>query len=160
MTNCTGCSAPPGAHLLNYQTNTATLVGNGADQAIYSYSIPGGSLAAGTGMHCYLKAQRVAGSGAIVYRWKFGATTASYVSISSSSISIGSDMEVFNNPGSTTAQILNLGELHLGNAISAGALYNFAGAENTANPVNVSVTFSGASTEQIKGATFKCVAEQ
>lgn len=50
--------------------------------------------------------------------------------------------------------------LHLGNAISAGALLNTAAAENTANPVAVSVTFNGASTEQIKGVTFKCMAEQ
>ena len=27
--------------LLNYQTNTATLVGNGADKTIYTYTLPG-----------------------------------------------------------------------------------------------------------------------
>jgi len=69
-------------------------------------------------------------------------------------------VEVYNNPGSTMAQIVNLNELHTGNAISAGGLYNNAAAENTANPITVSVTFNGASTEQIRGATFKCMAEQ
>ena len=73
---------------------------------------------------------------------------------------ISSDVEVYNNPGSTTAQIGNLNELHIGNAIAAGGLYNTAAAENTGNPVTISVTFNGASTEQIKGVTFKCMAEE
>jgi hypothetical protein len=146
--------------LLNYQTNTSTLIGNSSDQAIYSYAMPGGSLSAGTGVHCYLKAQRVSGTGAITYKWKFGGTTAAYGALSSGSASISTNMEVFDNPGSTTAQLLNVGELHLGNAISAGALYNYAAAENSANPVNISVTFNGASTEQIRGVTFKCLSKQ
>ncbi len=160
VTNCTGCTAPPGTHLLNYQTNTATLVGNGSDQTVYSYTLPGGTLTAATGVQCYLKAQRVSGTGAITYKWKFGATTAAYGALSSGSASISTEMEVFDNLTSTTAQILNVGELHLGNAISAGALYNYAPTENSANPVGISVTFNGASTEQIKGITFKCMAEQ
>jgi hypothetical protein len=69
-------------------------------------------------------------------------------------------MEVYNNPGSTAAQIMNLNELHTGNTISAGGLYNNAAAVNTANAVAISVTFNAASTEQIKGATFKCMAEE
>ena len=114
----------------------------------------------GTGTHCYLKAQRVSGSGAITYKWKFGATTASYSSITSASTNISSDAEVYNVPGSTTAQIINLGEVHTGNVLSSGGQYNTAAAENTANAVTISVTFNGASTEQIKGVTFKCMAEQ
>jgi len=135
-------------------------VGNASDKTIYSYSLPGGKMAAGTGVHCYLKAQRVAGTGAITYKWKFGSTTVGYAAITSSSVGISSNVEVYNNPGSTTAQIVNLNELHTGNAISAGGLFNTTAAENTANAVAISVTFNGASTEQIKGATFKCMAEQ
>lgn len=160
VTNCSGCTAPPGTHLLNYQTNTATLVGNASDQTIYSFTLPAATLTPGTGVHCYLKAQRVSGSGGIAYKWRFGATTAAYGSLSSASASISTDMEVFDNPGSTTAQILNLSELHMGNAINAGALYNFAATENSSNPINISVTFNGAATEQIRGVTFKCMAEQ
>jgi len=160
VTSCTGCSGNSTTGLLNYQTNTATLVGNASDKTIYSYSLPGGKMAAGTGVHCYLKAQRVAGTGAITYKWKFGSTTVGYAAITSSSVGISSNVEVYNNPGSTTAQIVNLNELHTGNAISAGGLFNTTAAENTANAVAISVTFNGASTEQIKGATFKCMAEQ
>lgn len=160
VTNCTGCAGAKGDHLLSYQTNTATLTGNGTDQAIYTYAMPAASMTAGTGAHCYLKAQRVSGTGSITYKWKFGGTTVSYAAVTSSSVSIGTEMEVFNNPGSTTAQIINLGELHTGNTITAGALLNTAAAENTANAVTVSISFNGASTEQVKGVTFKCIAEQ
>ena len=160
VTSCTGCGGNSTTGLLNYQTNTATLVGNASDKTIYTYSLPGGKMAAGTGVHCYLKAQRVSGTGAITYKWQFGGTTVGYASVTSSSVGISSDVEVYNNLGSTTAQIVNLNELHTGNAISAGGLYNSAAAENTANPVTIGVTFNGASTEQIRGATFKCMAEQ
>ncbi len=115
---------------------------------------------AGTGVHCYLKAQRVAGTGAITYKWKFGATTAGYVALTSSSVSIGTDVEVFNNPGSTTAQIMNIGEMRIGNTIMSGGQYNAAAAENTANPVAISVTFNARQHGTIKGVTFKCMAEQ
>ena len=74
-------------------------------------------MAAGTGVHCYLKAQRVAGTGAITYKWKFGGTTVGYAAVTSSSVGISSDVEVYNNPGSTTAQIVNLNELHTGKTI-------------------------------------------
>ena len=160
VTNCTGCGGNSTTGLLNYQTNTATLAGNASDKTIYSYSLPGGKMAAGTGVHCYLKAQRVAGTGAITYKWTFGGTTVGYAAVTSSSVGISSDMEVYNNPGSTAAQIMNLNELHTGNTISAGGLYNNAAAVNTANAVAISVTFNAASTEQIKGATFKCMAEE
>ena len=157
---CNGCSPTAGAHLLNYQVNTSTLTGNSADQAIYTYTLPAAAMPAGTGAHCWLKAQRVSGSGSITYKWKFGATTVSYAAVTASSQAITTDMEVFNNPGSTTAQLINLSELHIGTTINAGAVLNASAAENTANAVNVSVTFSGASTEQIKGVTLKCTAER
>ena len=160
VTSCNGCGGSGGTHLLNYQTNTATLVGNATDKTIYTYLLPGGAVPEGTGVHCYLKAQRVAGTGAITYKWKFGATTSGYVALSASSVSIGTDVEVFNNPGSTTAQIMNIGEMRIGNTIMSGGQYNAAAAEDTANPVAISVTFNAASTESIRGVTFKCMAEQ
>jgi hypothetical protein len=159
VTNCNGC-INSGPRLLNYQVNTAALTGNNADQTIYNYTVPAGTMPAGTGMHCWLKAQRVSGSGSITYKWKFGTTTVSYAAVTSGSQAILSDMEVFNNPGSTTGQLINLGELHAGNNIMAGAILNSAAAENTANTVAVNVSFNGASTEQLKGVTFKCMAEQ
>ena len=112
-------------------------------------------------MHCFLKAQRVSGTGAITYKWNSERTTAGYASVTSSSVDISTDVEVYNNPGSTTAQIVNLNELHTGQLDfrRAGCTTTVA-AENTANPVAISVTFNGASTEQIKGVTFKCMAEQ
>ena len=112
VTNCTGCG---GGGLLNYQTNTATLVGNASDKVIYSYALPGGKMLPGTGVHCYLKAQRVSGTGAITYKWKFGGTTVAYAAVTSAATNISTDVEMYNNPGSTTAQIINLGELHTGN---------------------------------------------
>ena len=160
VTNCTGCTSSSGSGLLNYQTNTATLVGNSTDKTIYTYTLPGGKMAAGTGVHCYLKAQRVSGSGAITYKWKFGATTVAYASTTSASTTVSSDAEFYNNPGSTTAQIMNLSELHTGVGIASTGLFNTVAAENTGNEVAISVTFNGASTEQIKGVTFKCMAEQ
>ena len=159
VTNCVGCGST-GFKLLTYATNTGTLTGNGADQAIYTYTIPGGTMQAGTGVHCYLKAQRAAGSGSITYRWKFGGTTVSYAAVTSGSSAISTEMEAFNNPGSTTAQLINLSELQIGNSLMAGAVLNTSAAENTANAVNVSVTFNGASTEQIKGVTLKCTVER
>jgi len=160
VSTCNGCNPIGGAHLLNYQTNTTTLTGNNADQAIYTYSLPGGTLQAGGGAHCWLKAQRVSGSGSITYKWKFGGTTVSYAAAVSGSQAITTEMEAFNNPGSTTAQIINLGELHAGNNILVGAQLNSTATENTANATAISVTFNGANTEQIKGVTFKCMAEQ
>jgi hypothetical protein len=160
VVTCNGCNPNAGAHLLNYQVNTATLTGNNADLAIYSYTLPAGSVAAGTGAHCWLKAQRVSGTGSITYKWKFGSTTMSYAAVTSSSSAISSDMEVFNNPGSTTAQLINLGELHAGNNIMAGAVLNQTAAENTANATSISVSFNAAGTEQLKGVTFKCMAEE
>jgi len=78
----------------------------------------------------------------------------------SGSSAIASDMEVFNNPGSTSAQLINLGELHAGNNIMAGAVLNSTATENTGNAVAINVSFNGAATEQLKGVTFKCIAEQ
>ncbi len=114
VTSCVGCGGGGGTGLLNYQTNTATLVGNATDKTIYTYTVPGGKMLPGTGVHCYLKAQRVAGTGAITYKWAFGSTTVAYGSLTSSSTNISTEMDVYNNPGSTAAQIMNLGELHAG----------------------------------------------
>ncbi|HVP55409.1 MAG TPA: hypothetical protein VMU45_10475 [Candidatus Eisenbacteria bacterium] len=161
VTSCSGCGGGnSGSGLLNYQTNTGTLTGNSSDKTIYTYTLPGGTMQPGTGMHCYLKAQRVAGAGNITYKWKFGGTTAAHAAVGATSVNISTDVEVYNNPGSTTSQIINLNELHIGSSIAGGAQYNTAAAENTANPVAISVTFNAASTEQIKGVTFKCMAEQ
>ncbi len=146
-----------GAHLVSgsMQAATATLTGNSADQTIYSASLPAGSFAVGTGVHCYAKWTHPTASGAITYKWTLGTTTWAYGAYTSSSLNASSDIEIL-TVSSLSAQAVNLSPVVAGTAIGIGGSYGNAGSENLANADTIKLTFNGGASDQIKGATFYC----
>ena len=154
VTTCVGC----GAHLVSgtMQGNSATLVGNSADQAIYTATLPAGTFNVGTGAHCWAKWQHTtSGSTAITYKWILGSATVAYGAFTSASVNAISDIEVL-TPASLASQIINASPVIAGTTIQAGPANGSAGSENLANADTLKFTFNAGSGEQVKGTSFYC----
>ena len=154
VTTCVGC----GAHLVSgtMQGNSATLVGNSADQAIYTATLPAGTFNVGTGAHCWAKWQHTtSGSTAITYKWILGSATVAYGAFTSASVNAISDVEVL-TPASLASQIMNASPVIAGTTIQAGPANGSAGSENLANADTLKFTFNAGSGEQVKGTSFYC----
>ena len=150
--------------LTNITTGTgacgATCVGTAGDVNMYSYTVPAGAIGSGKGVRFKVRWSCSTCTAANkVYRWKFGGTTISYAGNTAATTTPNyTVLEVFNNPGSTTAQQLNTDTLSIG-AATATALTSTA-AENTANPITVSFVFNAAATETMTPILFTAEAIQ
>jgi hypothetical protein len=148
----------PGEHLVSasLQGTTAQLTGNGADQTLYTATLPAGTFAIGQGLRCKIAwTHPVTGSTSIAYKWTLGSTTVAYGAFTSSSQNLASDLEIF-TISSLSSELLNAGGIVGGNAFQAGPSNGNSGSENLANSSTIKFTFNAASGEQVKGSTFYC----
>ena len=146
-----------GSHIVaaSLQGNTAQLTGSGADQTIYTASLPAGTFAAGQGLKCSARWTHSSTSTAVTYKWTLGATTLAYGSLTSGSQNFTSDIEIY-TVSALTSEIINLSPLVGGTSILAGPSNNNSGAENLANASTVKLTFNMPNTDWVKGSTFYC----
>jgi hypothetical protein len=153
VTTCNGC----GAHLVSgsLQGVTAQLTGNGADQTIYSASLPAGTFAVGQGVKCSARWTHSSTSTAVTYKWALGGTTIAYGSLTSASQNFGSDVEIY-TVSALSSQVINTSPIIGGTTILAGASNGNTGSENLANASTVKLTFNMPNTDWVKGATFYC----
>lgn len=138
---------PP--HLLNYQAaGAAALVGNSADQAIYSYLVLGGTLVSGSaGLRVRAQFNHSAGAAAVTYKLKFGSGS---LTIAATAVagSINLTAYIFNN--GTNAQNVIVDPMTNGTAIiGATAVAPGGFAVNSAANQLLSVTFNVANTDQV-----------
>ena len=144
--------------LTNITTGTgacgATCVGTGANVNMYTYTIPAGTIPSGKGIR--VKARWLCStctSANKIYRWIFGGTTLSYVgNVGTTTTPNYSTIDIFNNPGSTTAQTMFAEALQVGAAQGAGV--TSAAAENTANAITLNFVFAVTATDTMTPVLF------
>ena len=134
---------------------TAQITGNGADQTIYSATLPAGTFAAGHGVKCWARWTHSSTSTGVTYKWTLGGTTVAYGALTSGSQNFMSDVEIY-TMSSVASQIINASPIVGGTSILAGPSNGNAGSENLANAATVKLTFNMANTDWVKGATFYC----
>ena len=158
VTTCNGCG---GAHLVSgtLQGITAQLTGNGADQTIYSASLPAGTFGVGQGLKCFARWTHSSTSTAVTYKWTLGGTTVAYGSLTSGSQNFGSDIEIY-TVSSLSSQVINVSAIIGGTTILAGPSNGNSGSENLANASTIKFTFNMPNTDWVKGASFYCQAVQ
>jgi hypothetical protein len=146
-----------GSHIVvgSLQGNTAQLSGNGADQTIYTASLPAGTFAAGQGLKCSARWTHSTTSTAVTYKWTMGGTTVAYGSLTSASQNFTSDVEIY-TISSLTSQIINVSPIIGGTSILAGPSNNNTGVENLVNASTIKFTFNMPSSDWVKGSTFYC----
>ena len=146
-----------GAHLVSgsLQGITSQLTGNGADQTIYSASLPVGTFAVGQGLKCSARWMHSSTSTAVTYKWTLGSTTVAYGSLTSGSQNFASDVEIY-TVSSLTSQVINVSPIIGGTTILAGPTNGNTGSENLANASTIKFTFNMPNTDWVKGATFYC----
>ena len=130
--------------LLNYQKATATIVGNGSNQTVYTFSIP--SIPPGKGIRARVFWQcLVTCTQAKTFSWQLGTATAAYAAYSSTSMALAyAEVRVFNDPGSQTANTM------FGDAITVGAALVSAGtvtlpAQDTSTAKSLTFLYNAAS---------------
>ena len=89
---------------LPFQGAAAPLTGNSADQTVYSVSLPGNTLRAGTGVRVHIWMTHSTGSASVGYKVSFGGASILFSSTTSSAGPIEIVILIRNDPGSTSAQ--------------------------------------------------------
>lgn len=136
-----------GRTLLNTQFASNTLTGDSTDQVIFTFTIPGGTIAAGEGIRILARFTQT-GTTSTTYKVNFGGTTMLSTATTAAG-SINHIIEIFNEPGVTNAQVL-MGKMMNLNAVVSGT-YTDAAVDTTANVV-VTITFNVANTVTITGS--------
>src|SRR5579862_5020924 len=131
------------------------MTGNGADQTIYTASLPAGTFAVGQGVKCSARWTHSSTSTAVTYKWTLGGTTVAYGSLTSASQNFGSDVEIY-TISSLSSQVINTTPIIGGTTILAGPSNGNSGSENLANASTVKFTYNMPSSDWVKGSTFYC----
>jgi hypothetical protein len=137
--------------LLNQQYATATLTGNSTDQTILTFTVLGGTLAAGRGIRVTLRFLNV-GATSTLYKAFFGGTALfTYTDTNANNHEV--QFMVFNQLGSTTAQVTMPGFHTFGASVTAPGTITDS-AVNTAIDQIVKFTFNVANTVTITKYTW------
>jgi hypothetical protein len=154
LTNKTlqGAGSGNSVTLLNVQGPIAALVGNSADQTVYTFTIPANTVQAGKGIRIKMVGFHSTGTAATNYKIIIGATTTATVSTSSGN-SENWTMSLYNAAGVQNSQFY---EATMADGIGSVSNVNTFGtaAENFANAVTVRFTFNVANTDQYTGRLF------
>ena len=145
----TQASSQNNVTLLNSQDVVGPLTGNSADQTIFTYTLPGKTMAAGKGIRVKVWWVHGTGTASVTYKLSFGATAV----VNSASAVTGNgyaEAIIMNQPGVTTDQRASSQFSPTGTAavINAG----LHPVESTAGNVVVKFTFNVANTDQVTGA--------
>lgn len=144
-----GVSSSNAVTLLNLQDVVGPLTGNAADQTIFTYTLPGKTMAAGKGIRVKVWWIHGTGTASVTYKLSFGASAV----VNSASAVTGNgyaEAVIMNQPGSTTGQRASSQFSPTGTAavIQSG----LGPAETTTSNVTVKFTFNVANTDQVTGA--------
>jgi hypothetical protein len=155
---CTlGSSCSTGVHLVSGTMvgPQSGIVGNGADQNVFSVTIPAGTVSVGSGFKCNARFTKLSTSNSISFRWILGATTLATQSVSSGSTNWMGELEVF-TPSSLSSEVASAGALLAGTTIQSGPQVGLTASESLANAVTLRFTFNATSAETITPKTFYC----
>ena len=156
-----GSACSTGAHLVSGTMvgPQAGIVGNGADQNVFSVTIPAGTMSVGRGLKCNARFTKLSTSNSISFKWVLGSTTLATQSVTSGSTNWMSDLEVF-TPSSLSSQVANAGALMAGTSIQSGPQVGLTASENLASASMLKLTFNAASTETVTPKIFYCTTIQ
>ena len=147
----TGASSGNSITLLNAQGALGALTGNAADQTIYTFTIPAGTIGAGKGIRITVFYVHTTGNGLVTYKMKLGSTTIDTAAITDNANSVSEMWQgvILNNSGVQNAQTFSR-LLYFGiTANASSSVTAGASAENTANALALTWTFNAANTEQV-----------
>jgi hypothetical protein len=154
LTNKTlqGAGSGNSVTLLNVQGPIAALVGNSADQTVYTFTIPANTVQAGKGIRIKMVGFHSTGAAATTYKIIIGATTTATVSTTSGN-SQNWTMSLYNAAGVQNSQFY---EATMADGVGSASNVNTFGtaAENFANALTVKFTFNVANTDQYTGRLF------
>ena len=154
LTNKTlqGAGSGNSVTLLNVQGPIAALVGNSADQTVYTFTIPANTVQAGKGIRIKMVGFHSTGAAVTTYKIIIGATTTATVSTTSGN-SENWTMSLYNAAGVQNSQFY---EATMADGVGSASNVNTFGtaAENFANAVTVKFTFNVANTDQYTGRLF------
>ena len=136
-----------GSTLLNYQQDAAAIVGDSTDKTIYTYSMPGNTIAAGQCVRVTFRYAHTTGSAAVDYKIFFGATSAAVVNFSGAS-AIQAQYIICNDSGVTNAQQMSNISGQTGSSVIGAPALAFP-AEDTTGAVVIKVTFNVAATDEV-----------
>ena len=135
------------------------IAGNGADQNVFSVTIPAGTVALGTGFKCNARFSKLSTSNSITFKWILGSTTLTTQSVTSGSTNWMGELEVF-TPSSLSSEVANVGALMAGTTIQSGPQVGLTASENLANASTLKLSFNATSAETITPKTFYCTTIQ
>ena len=147
-----------GVHVVSgtMQGPTAQITGTGSQIALYSATIPAGTLAAGTGLKCRAFFHHSTGSANVTMQWKLGSTTWNYPNTFSTGNSPGCQAEIeILTPSALNAETVNVPIAAWGGNYQA-PYTGLAWSENLANASTITLNFSVANTDKLTGDTFYC----
>ncbi|HET8891741.1 MAG TPA: hypothetical protein VFQ41_22780 [Candidatus Angelobacter sp.] len=154
LTNKTlnGAGSGNSVTLLNVQGPIAALVGNSADQTVYTFTIPANTVQAGKGIRIKIVGFHSTGAAVTNYKIIIGTTTTATVSTGSGN-SENWTMSLYNAAGVQNSQFY---EATMADGVGSVSNVNTFGtaAENFANAVTVRFTFNVANTDQYTGRLF------
>ena len=158
LTNKTlnGASSGNSVNLVNLQAATAQLTGNSADQTIWTFSLAGNTMRAGTGVEFDIWLTHDVGTAAPIFKLTYGGTAVS-VTIGVASPSTQHFRGVIhNNAGVTNAQKMFLDGLTTNSSVAGNAT---AAIDSTANQT-VTFTFNAANTDKVTGLSLRTIVVQ
>lgn len=150
LTNKTlqGAGSGNAVTLLNTQGPISALVGNSADQTVYTFTIPANTIQAGKGFRIKMVGFHSTGTASVTYKIIVGATTTATVSSTSGNTANWS-FSMYNNAGVQNSQYY---EATAADGTTANMVNTFGTcAENFANAITVKFTFNVANTDQYTG---------
>jgi hypothetical protein len=161
VTCALGSSCAPGEHLVSGTMvgPQSGIVGNGADQNVFSATVPAGTVAVGTGFRCNGRFTKTTTSNSITFKWTLGSTLLATQSVTSASSNWMGDIEVF-TPISLSSEVANVSALLAGTTIQAGPQVGLTASENLANASTIKLTFNASSSETITPKMFYCTTVQ
>ena len=156
-----GSSCAPGMHLVSGTMvgPQSGVVGNGADQNVFSVTIPAGTVSVGSGIKCNARFTKLSTSNSITFKWTLGSTTLATQSVTSGSTNWTGDLEIF-TPSSLSSEVANASALLAGTTIQSGPQVGLTASENLANADTLKLTFNATSAETITPKTFYCTTIQ
>jgi hypothetical protein len=136
------------------------IAGNGAEQNVFSVTLPAGTVAVGGGLKCYARWTKSSSSNAVTYKWVLGATTLATQAVgTSTSTNWLTELEVF-TPTTLAGEVANASPILAGTAIQSGPQVGLTASENLGDPTTLKLTFSATSAETVTPKLFYCTTVQ
>jgi len=145
--NLTAAGAGDTVTLLNQQGPAAAITGTGADVNVFTYTMPGNTMAAGKGIRVWVAWQHTSGNATVTYTMKFGGGVFNVISDAGTGFA-QTRYDIFNNPGVQNAQICLIAIQTSGTTINGPGAVTSSAIDTTA-AVTISFTFNVANTDQV-----------